>query len=897
MGFVKSVVEVVSKISGAMDSTHTYNPVPGLSLKEKLRLYRFRHRKPLRIMAAILGGIVMVLALGGSALYGSFTAGLPDVSKLDVYEPARTTKIYAADGTLIATLFDENRTYVDYDKIAPIMVSALVAIEDRRFFDHEGVDLKGIARALMGNASSGGVEQGASTLTMQLARRLFLTDERTYARKAREAVLAYRIDHHYSKEKILELYLNEVYFGSGAYGIDSAAAVYFGKNPDKLELWQAAMLAGLVQAPTAYSPLDDRKAALARMSEVLQAMKEEGKVTQAEVEQAEKKAAAYHFVNRALPSADGMLKYPYFTTYVIRQLSELFPDHFVRRGGLQVYTSLDIRLQDAAEKALARSLAGPGRAAGADTGAVVVIDNATGNLVAMVGGPGWNPKKQFNTAWQARRQPGSSFKMFIYSAALEAGYTPENEFADTESTFSPGASNEWTPSNSDRAFMGAIPLRTGLQFSRNLVSAKLVAHLGPDRIVNLAHRMGVDSDLPRVASLALGAGEVTPLQMARAFSALPTGGLLRPSYVITKVASADGGILKSFSPEAERQRVLSAETATRMCEMLHRVVTGGTAPAANLSGTYVAGKTGTTDNFKDAWFTGFTPHHTISVWIGRDDNRPMERVYGGTLPAEIFHTVAQSALAGHNPAAPLPGVQFEEPTRVTLCWDSTYLATPNCPKTYTDVFQAGVVPTRACPMHRQVLLPPTVTGVSAPAAGQPTPAGGQDPALSARRVVLTEASIPKELNPRRDPEVVTPEGALIPYREKAPSLAGVRFVIQGGRPAAARSSKGAEPTPRPQEEMEPEITETAAPPPLTESQGAPLSAEDDPALRVDAPRASRKPVLTAPIGVEPDYPTSPGVDISSAQESQQQQDEVIHQPDADVPSVGEPTIPPDPSGQ
>lgn len=869
-----------------MDSTFTYNPVPGLSLKEKLRIIRSRHRKLLRMLVAIVAGIVMLVALGGSALYGTFTAGLPDVSKLDAYDPAATTKIYAADGTLVATLFDENRTYAEYEKIAPVMVSALVAIEDRRFFDHEGVDFKGIARAFLGNASSGGVEQGASTLTMQLARRLFLTEERTYARKAREAVLAYRIDHQYSKEQILELYLNEVYFGSGAYGIDSAAAVYFGKNPDELELWQAAMLAGLVQAPTAYSPLEDRKAALSRMAEVLQAMKEQGKVSEAQVRQATKKASIYPFVNRSLPSTDGMLKHPYFTTYVIRQLSEQFPDHFVRRGGLHVYTSLDLRLQRQAEEALSNSLRGPGRALGADTGAIVVIDNASGNVVALVGGPGWNPKKQFNTAWQARRQPGSSFKMFIYSAALEAGYTPEHEFADTESTFSPDATNQWRPVNSDGVFMGAIPLRTGLQFSRNLVSAKLVAHLGPDRIVKLAHRMGVESDLPRVASLALGAGEVTPLQMARAFSVLPSGGLLRPSYCITKVTSADGGILKTFSPEAERERVLSKETATQMCEMLHRVVTGGTAQAANVSGTYVAGKTGTTDNFKDAWFTGFTPHHTICVWIGRDDNQPMERVYGGTLPAQVFHTVARAALSGRNPGAPLPGVAFEEPRRFSLCWDSTYLATPQCPKTYTDTFQAGTAPQRLCPTHRQVILPATVTQLDRSAQQVPT-----DLALSARRVMLSEASIPKELNPRRDSEVVTPEGALIPYEEKAPSLAGVRFVISGGRQALR---PGVDATPEEGQTAERGSMETPAPFSLSESQGAPLTPEDDPAFQVEAPRdASSSSPPSAPISVEPDYPTSSEVDLSAVEESQ---NEVIHQPEESVPPAGEPLLPPDPSG-
>jgi penicillin-binding protein 1A len=850
-----------------MDSTNSYNPVPVLTLREKFRLIRFRHRKPLRIVGAILAGLVLLLTVGGSALYANFTAGLPDVTKLDQYDPARTTKIFAADGTLIATLFDENRTYSKYEDIAPVMLGALVSIEDRRFFTHDGVDFKGLARAVLGNTTSGQTEQGASTLTMQLARRLFLTEERTYARKMREAVLAYRIDQQYSKEKILEMYLNEVYFGSGAYGIDSAAAVYFKRNPDKLEVWQAAMLAGLVQAPTAFSPLVDKKAALRRTDEVLQAMLREGKITAAQVKEAQRKAVAYRFVDRPLASADGMLKYPYFSTFVIRELSEQFPDHYIKRGGLQVVTNLDIPLQEAAERAVRQSLEGPGRALGADTGAVVVIDNANGDLVAMVGGPGWSSSMQYNAAWQTKRQPGSSFKMFIYAAALEAGYTPEHEFADTLSTFSPGTQEQWTPANSDGTFMGAIPLRTGLQFSRNLVSAKLVAHLGPGRIVDLAHRMGLDDDLPRVASLALGAGEVTPLQMARAFSALPTGGILRPAYPIKKVTTAEGEVLKTFSGEAEEDRVLSLETATQVCEMLHRVVTGGTAQGADIAGTYVAGKTGTTDNFKDAWFTGFTPHHTVAVWIGRNDNKPMQRVYGGTLPADIFHTVAKAALAGHKADAALPGVQFVEPQRVELCWDSTYLAGAGCQKKYWEVFKAGVVPTRQCPTHRQVLLPQTVTTLT-------NVDSGLDPALNRSRptpaqAMLAKVSIPDELNPRKDDEVVGRNGALIPYVEKAPGMPKVTFVVQ----AAPRSNgPQASPTPTLDDRVE------AVTPTLTEVDS---TADEDPATGTGATVRT-----TAPLIVEPEYPTSSGTNV---------RDEVIYQPaEGEAPSEGgDPVIPPD----
>lgn len=840
-----------------MNSTNPDNNEAPLraTLRDRLRWPRLRPRKLTRMMVAVMAGLVLVLAVGGSTLYANFTTGLPDITALDKYDPATTSKVFAADGTLIATLFDENRTYVKIDKIAPVMVSALVAIEDRRFFQHEGVDLKGIGRALLGNTTSGETEQGASTLTMQLARRLFLTEERTYARKVREAVLAYRIDRTYSKEKVLELYLNEVYFGGGAYGIDAAASMYFGLNPNELELWQAAMLAGLVQAPTSLSPLVDRKAALARTDEVLEAMVSVGDITSAQAKQAAAKADAYRFVDRPVVASDGLLKYPYFTTYVIRQLAEQFPDRYVRRGGLRVYTTLDPALQEKAEKELTRALRGPGLAAGADTGAVVVIDNVTGNLLAMVGGPGWSKKKQYNAAWQARRQPGSAFKMFIYAAALEAGYNPEHEFADTEATFSPGMPEQWSPKNSDGAFMGAIPMRTGLQFSRNLVAAKILAHVGPDRVVTLAHKLGVDSDLPRVASLALGAGEVTPLQMARAFSALPSGGIQRPVYAISKVTTSNGEILKSFSGQAEEKRVLSQRTATQMCEMLRRVVTGGTAPAAGISGTYVAGKTGTTDNFKDAWFAGFTPHHTLAVWIGRDDNKPMNRVYGGTIPAEVFQQVAKAALTGKNASAPLPGVSFEQAQTVALCWDSTYLATGSCARTYSDVFQAGLLPSRECPMHRQVVLPQTVTLTSADPAGDPAlAANGKaqgDPALSVSRPVAYTA-IPDNLNPRRDPEVVGPQSAKIPYQEAAPSMAGLKVLVKA-KPKTTTRVKPGEGQPADGEFRIPEDTLSDGTAGVGE---APSSADQDPAFDTGGGSAPASAPTSAPIEVEPAYPTA-----------------------------------------
>lgn len=773
-----------------------------------------RHRSPLQIAMAATAGILTLLLLCGVAFYGAVTAGLPDVNKLDKYDPAQTTKIFARDGTMIATLFDQNRTPVTIDQVSTIMKQAMVAIEDRRFFEHEGVDLKGIARAATGNFRSGEVQQGASTLTMQLARRLFLDDEKSYTRKLREAVLAYRIDHTLSKDKILELYLNEVYFGSGAYGIDAAASLYFQVKPKDLNLWQSAMLAGLVQAPSAFSPLEDRKAALKRMDEVLAALESELTITPVLRKQAQEQAAAHKFKNYGLAPSDGMLKYPYFTTYVVKKLSEQFPENYIRRGGLQVYTTLDIPLQKAAEEALTQEVRGPGLQLGADNGAAVVIDNKSGEILALVGGTEWDTDSQFNRAWQAKRQPGSAFKMFVYAAALESGFHPEQEFADTEAVFNYDSPNAWKPSNSDGKFMGAIPMRSGLQFSRNLVAAKVTAHVGPSKVATLARQMGIEGELPQVISLALGAGETTPLEMARAYSVLPNGGMLKPNRVILKVTNPEGEILKDFSgDDIAGSRVLSHDTAMHLCEMLRRVVTGGTGTSANVSGAFIAGKTGTTDKFVDAWFVGFSPQHTISVWIGRDDNKPMGRVYGGTLPANVFRKIAEKAIAVHGTTAALPGVKFGEPVSVSLCWDSTYLALPTCSKTYTETFSAGIVPSRECPMHRQVKQQTVVVTktpdeavltnlaedekfLAVPDGATTTQVATQTTTTSTTTASPISSAIDPELDPRQDPEVVTSTGAMIPYQEKAikNEVKVLDIKIDKKYPSVDANTKGDSPT-------------------------------------------------------------------------------------------------------
>lgn len=789
-----------------------------------------RVKKPLAVSALCC---LTVVVIGTVILYKTFTAGLPDVTQLDSYDPAQTTKIYAADGTLVSTLFDENRTPVAISEISQIMQTAMVAIEDHRFFAHEGVDPWGIVRAAVGNFRDGGIQQGASTLTMQLARRLYLSDEQSYTRKFRESVLAYRIDKELSKEKILELYLNEVYFGSGAYGIDAAASLYFGVNPKELNLWQSALLAGLVQAPSAYSPLEDREAALVRTEEVLEALLRQGKITEAQKSEALKAAKSYEFVNHGLGKSGGMMKYPYFTSYVIKELSKHFPENRIRRGGLQITTTLNIALQDAAEKSLQNRLETQGYSLGADTGAVVVLDNVSGDILALVGGPKWSDSDQFNRAWQAKRQPGSTFKMFVYAAALENGFNPEQEFADTEATFSP-SNQPWKPANSDGKFMGAIPLRSGLQFSRNLVAAKVAAHVGPSKIATLAHKMGIQGELPEVISLSLGAGEVTPLEMTRAYSALPNNGVLRSNRTLVRVTDPQGEVLKDFRDESYQssERVLSPTTAASMCEMLRRVVVAGTGTSASVPGAFIAGKTGTTDKFTDAWFVGFSPGHTIGVWIGRDDNQPMGRIYGGSVPADVFRDVAQVATGQEKHPATLSLVNFQEPVSKSLCWDSTYLALPSCSKTYQESFSTGIVPKRDCPIHR---LAPT------PTAPAQTIVKTSDGTLTNQTFALTSSPTPaaspgKDFqDPRLDPEVVSPRSALINYQEKAPQT---KFKLLKIEKPTGEST----PSNETQESLEVETIETT--PIVSESQIPEAPKVEIPPDTVEIPKEMETPIPT-----------------------------------------------------
>lgn len=695
-------------------------------------------------VAFVLALVFVPLGLGVAyVVVTRLSADLPDVAGLATYEVPQTSRILARDGQVVATLFVENRTKVPLDHMSPYLVKALLAVEDSRFYGHSGVDWVGVGRAAVANVLFRGIDQGASTLTMQLARNRFLNQDQTMARKIREIVLALRIEKKYSKEKILEYYLNNVYFGSGAYGVAAASSLYFGHTPDKLSIAQAALIAGLVQAPSSLSPLVDREASIERMKIVLGRMRDTQLITQEQYDQAIAQGEAFRFgkgTPTASASSEQLLKYPYFTTYVIAELADRYPEDMLYRSGLQISTTLDVELQRIAERELSTVLGEQGYDLNAQNGALVLIENTTGSIRAMVGGRDWNEENQFNRAWQAQRQPGSSFKAFVYAAALLQGMTPETIVDDSPTDF-----GGWAPKNSDGKFKGKIPLRQALQESRNVVAARLCETVGAQRVAEVAHALGIREELKTHLALALGACEVSPLSMASAYSTIASGGQFLPPLSVSRVVDAQGKSLTDNRNLKARQ-ILPADVSAQLTSMLMGVVQNGTGTAAYLDGVDVAGKTGTTDDSRDAWFVGFTPEYTLAVWVGNDDHSSMYDVYGGGLPATIWRRVMGSIVDRGiaNPRFTFAGAKSQV---VKVCRESGMLAHPNCTKTQ-EVRIFGEIPSQLCAQH-EATPTPTATALPEEALPEETPEPVSTP------IPLPESPIPGE-DPLPPEPLITP---------------------------------------------------------------------------------------------------------------------------------------------
>ncbi len=598
------------------------------------------------LWGSFLGAGVSLAFLGTSvALFAAFVQLAPRIpANADLWNVNRQSAIIVLDrnGEEIAARGARYGEHVDPSELPDHLIKAFLSTEDRRFYEHSGVDLRGTLRAAITNTKSGSVVQGGSTITQQLAKNLFLSPEQTYIRKAREALLALWLEGHYSKDEILSLYLNRIYLGAGAYGIESAAQTYFGASSRDASLAEAALLAGLPKAPSTYAPTQNPLGAQRRASAVLDNLLETGEITPFEAREARQNPPV--IVTQNTDSDLG-----YFFDYAAAKAKGLTSNV---AGDIIVTTTIDQKLQRDAEAAVMTALDVEARIAGADQAALVAYDS-DGALRAMVGGRSYK-ESQFNRAVQAKRQPGSAFKPFVYIAAMEAGLTPESRFIDQ-----PVDIEGWTPSNYTPGFSGPVRLTEAVAKSINTVAVQVTEQVGRNKVAEAAIRMGVKSNVPPHRSIALGAVDMTLANLTGAYLPFARGGLAVEPYAIQKIESSSGALLYQHEDKPESIRVLASDVAEKMNHLLYQVMHAGTGRRASLGLRHAAGKTGTTNEWRDAWFVGYTGQIVAGVWVGNDEYTPMDKVTGGTIPAQIWKDFMRTAhqglplmkLAGAYPAA------------------------------------------------------------------------------------------------------------------------------------------------------------------------------------------------------------------------------------------------------
>jgi penicillin-binding protein 1A len=583
--------------------------------------------------------VLLLLAWGGifgAVFWSHFLSDLPDTTKLMVAGSSHDVTVLDVRGRLIARRGLTQGERIDVSRLPPYVPNAFIAIEDRRFRSHLGLDPIGLARAAYENMQAGHVRQGGSTLTQQLAKNLFLSPSRTFERKMQEAMLALYLESRYSKDQILTLYLNRVYFGAGVYGVEAAAQRFFGKHAEQLTLPEAAMLAGSVKAPARYNPLADTDASMDRAGVVLQAMQDCGFID--EKTRTDAQATRPRIVRGSGTPGSG-----YFADWVLSRLSGYIGDS---DDSLIVETTFDLDAQTQAERAVTQGLATQGPALHASQ-AVLVAMTPDGAVRAMVGGRSYE-QSSFNRATDATRQPGSAFKPFVYLTAFEHGRTPDDVMVD-----GPVDIHGWKPQDYEGRFEGPMTLTHAFAKSSNVIAAQLTQEVGPAAVVRTARKLGITSPLEAVASLALGTSDVTPLELTSAYVPFANGGHGVNAFAIVRIRTRSGKVLY------ERQAsglddVMTPGEDQQMTRLMVETVTTGTGKAARLADRPTAGKTGTTQDFHDAWFVGFTGDLVCGVWIGNDDNAPMVHATGGTLPAKIWHNFMAEAEAGL-PVKPLAG--------------------------------------------------------------------------------------------------------------------------------------------------------------------------------------------------------------------------------------------------
>lgn len=631
---------------------------------------------------------ILVIAL---AAFGPFMAGCSSWFSLPEPQVPVASQVFDVNGQVIDNLYQENRVEVPLSDISPYMQQAIVAIEDERFYQHLGIDPIGVARALWVDIKAGRVVEGGSTITQQTAKNLYLTQERTIIRKIKELILTIQLERRYTKDEILQMYLNTIYYGHGAYGVETASQTFFGKKARDLTLGESAMLAGIPRSPASYSPLRNPDRAKERQAAVLNRMVKLGWLSAEDAEKAKQEPIK-------LAEAKGRQGRAAFLLDEIREyvLNNYENGAAMLYGeGLSIYTTLDRQMQDAAEQALTEVIAGSPKP---DVeGALVAIDPTNGYIKALVGGRDFSQSK-FNRALQAKRQPGSSFKPFLYTAAIDRGYLATHIFMCEPTAYPQPDGSVYQPADyGDEPYhYRPFTLKEALMVSDNTVSVKLNHEMGPSVMVDYAHRLGIESNLRPYLSLALGTSEVSVVEMARAYGPLANGGILTRPFYLLKIVDHYGRVLEEHRPQLSQ--VLDPVTAYIVTDMLKGVLQpGGTAShLAKIIGRPAAGKTGTTEDYQDAWFVGYTPQMTCAVWVGYDQPAKKVGIPGGQIAGPIWARFMRDSLAN------VPAADFPVPAGVTFATvdaSNGYLAAPWCPKTITAAYRAGTEPKEYCPLH------------------------------------------------------------------------------------------------------------------------------------------------------------------------------------------------------
>jgi len=727
--------------------------------------------------------VVILLASAAVAVVGSLyirnlAASLPTVEEIARYEPDLSTIVYDRHNRVITKLFRQNRTWVNLEDIPVVMRNAVIAAEDSEFYKHKGVDLSAIVRAFWKNVTSGRVEQGASTITQQLARNMFLTQEKTLARKIKEAILAVRLEQTFSKDKILEMYLNVIYYGHGAWGLHSACQLYFNKEPKDLTLSEAALLAGIIKAPEYYTPKRHPERAAIRQAYVLRRMVELGMIDQQDAERAKKIQLDFQGLKKPSLMFDSA---PYFISYIL--FDHLLPKYgsdLVYRGGLRVYTTIDLDIQHAAEEAIQNLKS---------EGAIVALDPYTGEILALVGGKDFK-KSKFNRATQAYRQPGSAFKPFVYAAALEKGLRPIDHVFDAPLSFDNGVDengkeNIWSPGNYGGTYHGEVTILEALVHSYNTVAVRVGQITGIQRILSVARDAGFTSPhIPADLSVALGSASITPLELASAYCMFANDGFRVQPFGIKKVTTAAGEILESFEPL--KFQATPPQITTTIRSMMEEVVRSGTGRRAKIEGYEVFGKTGTTNEYSDAWFAGGIPNMVAVVYAGNDDHTSLGKSgTGGAIAAPVWHDFVSKAKEYIPKDTTFPDTSTYNVVEVKICKETGFLAGDSCPSA-NILMPVGTAPEAVCPIHGggsweaaaldpnspKLLLSPKdqetlgITVASAPVYSI-VPPEGTEKHMVVQTPYITEPTLDKPIE-RPEERTPKPQTLLVPKLETRP---------------------------------------------------------------------------------------------------------------------------------